>query len=87
MATKRKLSFKGLNNPRRLRFGESTSPIEAFGFVLDRQRGSRRMYACEDVRDLVNVQPRSDGKAKAARVESFLTLVGRQGLRFEEDER
>lgn len=87
MASKRKLYLKALNNPRGLRFAEFTTLVEAFGFVLDRQRGSHRMYAREDVRDLVNVQPRSDGKAKTAQVESFLTLVEQQGLRLEEDER
>lgn len=92
MASKRKLYLKALNNPRGLRFSELTSLVEAFGFVLDRQRGSHRIDAREDVRELVNVhelvnvQPRSDGKAKTAQVESFLGLVERLRLRLEEDE-
>ena len=45
------------------------------------------MYVREDVRELVNAQPRSDGKAKAAQVESFLAWVDRQALQLEEDER
>jgi hypothetical protein len=53
--------------------------------VLDRQRGSHRVDARVDVRELVNVQPRSDGKAKAAQVASFLTLIERYGLSLEDD--
>ncbi len=45
------------------------------------------MCVREDVRDLGNVQPRSDGKAKAAQVQSFLALMERQGLRLDEGER
>jgi len=61
--------------------------IEAFGFVLDRQRGSHRGYARADVRALVNVQPRPGGKAKMAQVESFLMLVEGYGLQLVEDAR
>lgn len=87
MASKRKPSLRALNNPRGLRSTEFTTLVEAFGFVLDRQRGGHRRYAREDVRDSVDVQPRSDGKAETAQVESFLALIEQQGLRLEEDER
>lgn len=86
MAQKRKLLLKAMNNPRGLRFGEFTALIEAFGFGFDRQRGSHRFYVREDVRGVVNVQPRSDGKAKAAQVTDFLELVQRLSLKLEEDE-
>jgi len=59
--------------------------IEAFGFALDRQRGSPRVYVRDDVREIVNVQPRSDRKAKTAQGESFLDLVRRRGLDLEEE--
>ena len=85
MSRKHKLLLKAMNNPRGLRFTDFTALIEAFAFVLDRQRGSHRIPAREDVRELVNVQPRSDGKAKAARAESFLTLVQQYGRNLEDD--
>jgi predicted RNA binding protein YcfA (HicA-like mRNA interferase family) len=85
VAKPRKLYLKAMNNPRGLRFAEFTALIEAFGFVLDRQRGSHRIYAREDVREFVNVQPQRDGKAKAAQVESFLALVQQYGLSLEDD--
>ena len=85
MASKRKLLLKALNNPRGLRFAEFTALIEAFGFELDRQRGSHRIYAQPDVREFVNVQPADDGKAKPAQVKEFLHLVERYGLNLEGD--
>ena len=85
MTRKRKLHLKALNNPRGLRFSEFTALIEAFGFVLDRQRGSHQIYALEDIQEFVNVQPRADGKAKTAQVESFLALVDRYALRLEDE--
>ena len=51
VAKRRKVYLRAPNNPGGLRFTEFTSLIEAFGFVLDRQRGSHRMYVREDVRD------------------------------------
>lgn len=85
MPSKQKLSAKAVNNPRGLRFAEFTSLIEAFGFLLDRQRGSHRLYARPDVREFVNVQPSDDGRAKVAQVVEFLKLVERYGLRLESD--
>lgn len=49
--------------------------IEAFGFELQRQRGSHHVYARDESRELVNVQPRRDGSAKAYQVEQFRKLV------------
>lgn len=86
MARRRKLLLKAMNNPQGLRFGEFTALIEAFGFKLDRQRGSHRLFVREDVRELVNVQPRADGKAKQAQVRDVLDLVQRHALRLEEDD-
>jgi predicted RNA binding protein YcfA (HicA-like mRNA interferase family) len=86
MARRRKLFLKAMNNPQGLRFGEFIALIEAFGFQLDRQRGSHRLFVREDVRELVNVQPRAAGKAKRAQVREFLDLVQRHALRLEEDD-
>ncbi len=86
MARRRKLYLKALNNPKGLRFGEFTRLLEAFGFMLDRQRGSHRLYVREDVREFVNVQPTSDGKAKPAQVREFLELVQRHALQIEEED-
>ena len=85
MAQKRKLHLRALNNPGGLRFGEFVALIEAFGYSLDRQRGSHRLYQRDGVPEFVNVQPRSDGKAKAEQVREFLKLVEAHGLRLEDE--
>lgn len=86
VARRRKLYLKALNNPSGLRFEEFIVLIEAFGFDFRRQRGSHRMYFRADVRELVNVQPTKDGKAKDVQVEDFLKLVERYGLELEDVE-
>ena len=86
MARRRQLYLKALNNPNGLRFVEFTRLPEGFGFTLDRQRGSHRLYVREDVREFVNVQPPSNGKAKPAQVREFLALVQRYTLQVDEDD-
>ena len=86
MARKRKLYLKALNNPQGLRFAEFTTLIEAFQFAFQRQRGSHQIYARADVKEIVNVQPTKDGKAKDVQVEDFLELVERYGLRLEDEQ-
>ena len=85
MAQRRKLLLLALNNPGGLRFGEFVALVEAFGFSLDRQRGSHRLYQKDDVPEFVNIQPRSDGKAKAEQVREFLKLVEAHGMRLEDE--
>lgn len=75
-----------MNNPQGLRFGEFVTLIGSFGFELDRQRGSHRLFVRVDVLEFVNLQPRSDGKAKAAQGREFLSLVQRYALEIAEDQ-
>lgn len=85
MARKQKLLLRALNNPGGLRFGEFVALVEAFGFSLDRQRGSHRLYYKDGVPAFVNIQPRSDGKAKAEQVREFLKIVEALGLKLEDE--
>lgn len=66
MARRRKLFLKALNNPRGLRFGEFTTLIESFGFIFDRQRGGHCYEVRDDLREIVNVQPDTEGTSKPA---------------------
>ena len=85
MVNKRKLLERMRNNPRDARFSELVSLIEAHGFVLDRIQGSHRVYKHPNVRELLNVQPRNDGKAKPYQVREFLARVGEYGLVMENE--
>jgi len=81
----KKLYDKTQNNPKDVRFSDFLRLIEFFGFTLDRQSGSHRIYKNPHVYRLLNIQPRKDGKAKPAQVREFLEMVNRHGL-YPEDE-
>lgn len=63
-------------NPRAsLPFAEFERLLRAFGFTLDRQRGSHRMYEHPLAMRPLIVQPRKDGKAKPYQVIELLDMV------------
>lgn len=85
MVNKRKLLERVRNNPRDVRFPDLVSLAEAHGFVLDRSEGSHRVYKHARVRELLNLQPRKDGKAKPYQVGEFLARVDEYGLKLERE--
>jgi len=60
--------------------------VEAFGVTFDHQPGSHRIHKHAAIGRIVNVQPASDGKAKAVQVREFLAMVERHDLSLEDDE-
>lgn len=73
-----------LNDPRAtLPFRDFERLLEAFGFSLDRTKGSHRQYVHPAVPFVLTVQP--DGKdAKRYQVRQFLDMVAEFGLSMEE---
>jgi predicted RNA binding protein YcfA (HicA-like mRNA interferase family) len=47
-----------------IRFDEFVLVLQHFGFVLDRVQGSHHVFVHPNIRELLSVQPRKDGKAK-----------------------
>ena len=82
MSTRRLLE-RVRNNPRNVRFSDLISLVEAHGFTLDRIDGSHQIYKHLAVRELLNLQPRRDGKAKPYQVHEFLKRVEEYGLTME----
>ncbi len=74
-----KLLRKALSSPANLRFKEACSLAEAFGFHLSRVSGSHHIFACEGIRELVNLQ-NVGGKAKPYQVKQLLGVVERYNL-------
>jgi len=67
----RKLLQKAINSPQNLRFVEICQLASAFGYRLDRVRGSHHIFVHRQVTRPLNLQ--SDGnKAKAYQVRQFL---------------
>jgi predicted RNA binding protein YcfA (HicA-like mRNA interferase family) len=67
MVKKRKLLEKAPLSPGNLRFEEFVTLLEAFGFKLDRVRGSHHVFNHSSVPELLSVQPKSGGKASPIR--------------------
>jgi predicted RNA binding protein YcfA (HicA-like mRNA interferase family) len=85
VVNKRKLLARARNNPRNVRFSDLLSLVEAHGFVLDRIDGSHQIFKHPGVRELLNLQPRKDGKAKPYQVREFLARVEEYGLTMENE--
>jgi|TARA_B100000315_G_C14112842_1_gene378929 predicted RNA binding protein YcfA (HicA-like mRNA interferase family) len=60
---KRNLLKKLLSGSKNIHFSEATSGAKAFGFRLDRRKGSHHIFVHPDVPELVNLQ-NVKGKAK-----------------------
>mgnify|MGYP001594580636 CR=1 FL=1 len=67
------------NSPGGLRFSDLCRLAEAFGFLLQRQKGSHRIYAHDGPRQIMNFQ-NDRGSAKAHQVRQLLDCVERNGL-------
>ena len=69
-------------SPANVRFRDLCHFVERLGFVLDRTKGSHRIYRHATRRDLptINVQEGRAGKAKPYQVKQVLGLVESFGL-------
>jgi len=82
---KRKLLKKLLSGSKNIRFSEVTTCAEAFGFRLDRTKGSHHIYVHAEVPELINFQ-NVKGKAKPYQVKQFLEIIERYDLKMEDEE-
>jgi predicted RNA binding protein YcfA (HicA-like mRNA interferase family) len=80
MTKGKKLLRSARNHPHNLRFEELCRLAEACGFEWVHGTGSHRVYAREGVEEILDFQPRRDGKAKAYQVRQLLAVIGHYGL-------
>lgn len=71
-------------NRRRLTFAEFQRLLEAFGYKLDRIRGSHHTYRHPGIGQRMQIQPQGKD-AKAYQVDQFLVIIERHGLKLEDD--
>ena len=69
-----KLLEKAINSPHNLRFAEAIKPAGAFGFKLDRVRGSHHILKCAGIPELLNFQ-NVGGKVKPYQIRQMLEIV------------
>jgi predicted RNA binding protein YcfA (HicA-like mRNA interferase family) len=75
MTRRQKLLEKARNNPSGLRFESFVTLIEGYGFTFERQSGSHRIYSHPKLATTLNIQPRTDGKAKGYQVNEALAAI------------
>jgi hypothetical protein len=81
--TPEKLLQQILSGKKSIPFREFIKLAEAFGFVLDRVKGSHHIFKRDGVIEFLNVQ-NYKGEAKFYQIKQFLELVERYGLSLEE---
>lgn len=87
MVKKRKLFQRIVNNPKNIKFNDFITLVEAFGFVLDRVKGSHHTYKHPEVNEaFLQLQPGRNGDAKPYQIKQFLRLVEEYNLRMDGDE-
>jgi len=82
---KRKLLKKLLGGSKNIRFGDLVALVEAFGFQLERVKGSHHIFEHPDVAVIVNLQSRK-GKAIPYQVKQFLEIIEQQNLQLGDEE-
>ena len=64
-------------------FGDMVSLVTAFGFKLQRTRGSHHIFSHPDIPELINLQEVA-GEAKPYQIRQFLRLIERYNLKMED---
>jgi hypothetical protein len=80
-----KILEKILDGSKNVRFSEMVLLVEAFGFMLVRQKGSHHVFRHPSIPELINLQ-NVQGKAKPYQVGQFLSLVEQYRLAIKEPE-
>ncbi len=81
---KKKLLKKLLSGSKNIRFSEIVSCAEAFGFNLDRTKGSHHIYIHPDIPELLNLQ-NVNGMAKPYQIKQLLKIIEKYNLHLEEE--
>lgn len=81
---KKKLLAKILSGSKNIKFDDMVPLVEAFGFKLDRVRGSHHIFKHPDIIGIVNIQNRK-GKVPAYQIRQFLALVEDNNLTLKDD--
>ena len=81
---KKKLLEKILSGSKNIKFDEMVTLVEAFGFRLDRIKGSHYIFKHPDLIGIINLQNRK-GKIQPYQIRQFLALVEENNLTLKEE--
>ncbi len=83
MVKKHKLYQRLVNNQKNIKFSQLVTLIEAFGFELDRIKGSHHTYKHTAISEaFLQIQPDKNGEAKPYQIKQFLSLIEEYNLRM-----
>jgi len=78
---KQKVCQRLINNQKNVNFNDLITVVEAFGFELDRIKGSHRVYKHLDLAsEFLVLLPDRNGQAKPYQIKQFLGLVEEYNL-------
>ena len=84
MVKKHKLYQRLVNNQKNVKFNDFVTVVVAFGFILDRIKGSHHTYKHPNVTEaFLQLQPGKNGEAKPYQIKQFLSLVEEYNLRMD----
>ncbi len=75
MAKLEKLLRQARQGPQNLRLKDLIKIAEAYGFYIDRQKGSHLIMVHPDYPDIINLQAANGGKAKKYQVRQVLRII------------
>jgi len=76
---KKKFLKRIINNKQNVSFNDFVQLLNAFGFRLDRIKGSHHIFIHADIRELINIQ-NVKGEVKPYQINQFLTLIEKHNL-------
>jgi predicted RNA binding protein YcfA (HicA-like mRNA interferase family) len=85
MSKKRKLFERILKGSKNIHFDDFVTLLAAFGFVMERSRGSHFIYSHPKVKALLSLQPNSSNQAKTYQIRQFLKIIEEYNLKMDED--
>jgi len=77
-----KLYLKVLSGSKNVTFIDFVKLLNAFGFYLDRIKGSHHIFKNKNAPELINIQ-NVNGKVKPYQIKQFLAVVENNNLRLE----
>jgi len=80
----RKLLKKILSGTKNINFNDFIKLVRAFGFNLDRIKGSHHIYKKDGVEELINLQ-NVNNEIKPYQVKQFLVIIEKYDLELGED--
>ena len=79
----KKFLAKILLNQKSVKFADFIKLLNAFGFKLDRVKGSHHIFIHDDIAEIINIQ-NVKGEAKPYQIKQFLKLIELNNLKLEE---